>query len=167
MRNIRVEFTIMSNVTMLIYLLFQTSIISYYRNATFVKNNVVNLASIAILTSNFVVWFNNMVSSIHVFDMYANTSIPRYSNESFFFRISSIQTELGSKVRPFLLPPRLDFCILASSFIISFWRWPIEREQESTEYNINLFDNYITTSTERRNQVVGPNVFVTKFLRSY
>ena len=34
---------------------------------------------------------------------------------------------------------------------------------ESTEYNINLFDNYITTSTERRNQVAGPHVFVTIF----
>ena len=105
---------------MLIFLLIQTGFISYYRNATFVKNNVVNIASIVILTANFVVWFNNMVSSINVFDMYANTSIPKYSNESYFFRISFIQTELNSKVRPFLLPPRLDFYILASILIISF-----------------------------------------------
>ena len=34
---------------------------------------------------------------------------------------------------------------------------------ESTEYNVNLFDNYITTSTKRRNQVAGPHVFVTIF----
>ena len=98
MRNIRVDFTIISNVTMLIFLLIQTSFISYYRKAKFVKNNVVNIASIVILPANFVVWFNNMVSSINVFDMYANTSIPKYSNESYFFRISSIQTELDSKV---------------------------------------------------------------------
>ena len=50
-RNIRVEFTNMCNVIMLIFLLIQPSIISYYRNATFVKNNVVNIASIVILTA--------------------------------------------------------------------------------------------------------------------
>ena len=163
LRNIRVVFTMMSNVTMLMFLLIQTSFISYYRNATFVKNAVVNIASIVILTANFVVWFNTVVSSINVFDMYANITIPRYSNESYCFRTSSIQTELGSKVRPFLLPPRLEFCILASSFIISFWRWPIEREQENTEYTINMSNNYIRTSTERHNQVIGPHVFVTIF----
>ena len=50
-RNIRVEFTNMCNVIMLIFLLIQTSFISYYRNATFVKNNVVNIDSIVILTA--------------------------------------------------------------------------------------------------------------------
>ena len=159
----QVVFTLMSNVTMLIFLLIQTSFISYYRNATFVKNNVVNIASIVILSTNFAIWFNTLVSSINVFDMYVNTTIPRYSNESYCFRTSSIQTELGSKVRPFLLPPRLEFCILASSFIISFWRLPIEPVIEYPDNSINREDYCQTTSTHRRHQLVGAHIFATVF----
>ena len=96
------------------------------------------------------------VSSINVFDMYANTTVQRYSNESYCFHTSYIRA-LGMKLSPYLLPPIVEFCILASCFIISFWRWPIECKDVYTENNIN--NAYEYQGTRSHNETLGPHVF--------
>ena len=158
---VRGAISVLSTITLLVYLLLQISFITYYRNSTFVQNIVVNISIIGVLVANFVVWFNTIMSSISVFDINANTTIPKGSNESYCFQTSSIQLELGNKLRPFLLPPRLEFCILASSFIISFWTRPLERQQVNTiDQSINSANDYQRASLKIRHQIHGPHVFV-------
>ena len=159
----RVVFSFLSNIILLLFLLIQTGFITYYRNSTFSQVTIVNIASIVILVANIAVWFNTMLSSINVFDLQTNDTIPRYSNESYCFTTSSIQLELGNKLRPFLLPPRLEFCILASSFIISFWRWPLECEQVEIDNSINRANNYYQPYTQSHHGVIGPHVLATMF----
>ena len=156
-RNVQGMFSIFSSFTLMLFLLIQTSFITYYRNTTFVQDSIVSTATILILAANFAVWFNTLVSSINVFDMYANTTVQRYSNESYCFHTSSIQRTLGMKLSPYLLPPRLEFCILASTFIISFWRWPIERRDVYIENNINSAYEYHVTRSHY--ETIGPHVF--------
>jgi hypothetical protein len=38
------------------------------------------------------------------------------------FRTSEIERKLGSQISPILLPPQLEFCILASTLIMSLWK---------------------------------------------
>ena len=156
-RNVQGMLSIFSSITLMLFLLIQTSFITYYRNSTFVQDFIVSTATIIILVANFAVWFNSLVSSINVFDMYANITIPGYNNESYCFRTSSIQRGLGMKLTPYLLPPRLEFCILASSFIVSFWRWPIERQDVNIENSLNSAYDYHVT----RYITIGPHVFAT------
>ena len=158
---VREAISVLSNITLLIYLHLQLSFITYYRNSTFVQNIVVNISSIAVLVANFAIWFNSVMSSINVLDINANTTIPKYGNESYCYQTSSIQIELGNKLRPFLLPPRSEFCILASIFIISFWTWPLESQQENNIYqNINSANDDHRASLEIRHQIIGPHVFI-------
>ena len=67
---------ILSNIIILLFLLIQTGFINYHTNSTFLQVTIVNIASIVILEANIAVWFNTMVSSINVFDLQANTTIP-------------------------------------------------------------------------------------------
>lgn len=165
LRSVRVVFSLLSNIILLLYLLVQTSFISYYRDSPFVHDSVVNIASILIIATNFALWFNTMVSSINVFDLYNNKTVPQYSNESYCFRTSSIQVELSRRITPYLSQLRMEFCILASSFIISFWRWPMELNQDSAEDNNRIAqakrDKYQIISNHRPHAVKGPYVFIT------
>lgn len=162
LRSERVVLSFLSNVIMLLFLLVQTSFISYFRNSLFVHDSIVNIASIMILAANFALWFNTMVSNINVFDLSKNATVPQYSNESYCFRTSRIQRELSRKVTPYLLPPRLEFCILASSFIIAFWRWPVESDEETFDNEVarGERDEYQILSPHNRNDVKGPHIFI-------
>ena len=63
-RNVQGMFSIFSSFTLMLFLLIQTSFITYYRNTTFVQDSIVSTATILILAANFAVWFNTLVSSI-------------------------------------------------------------------------------------------------------
>ena len=63
----------------------------------------------------------------------------------------------------FSLPPRLEFCVRALSFIISFWRLPLECEQVDIDNSINMANNDYQSYTQSHHGVIEPHVFTTMF----
>jgi hypothetical protein len=111
LRSVHVIISMMSNTILLLYIIIQMGFISYYQNRSFSRDHLVNFACIFILTANFAIWYNGVVSNIYVFGMIGNNTVPRYSNESYCFRTSEIQQNLVTKVTPYLFPFRMEFCI--------------------------------------------------------
>lgn len=124
--SMRAIFSVISNIILFLFIIIQLSFITYYKNSMIIQSMIVSLASAFILVANFVMWYNTMVSNIHVFEMMGNTTITRYSNESYCFRTSNIQLRLVRTLSPYLLPLRMEFCILSSSFIVCHWRCPVD-----------------------------------------
>ncbi|XP_062596824.1 uncharacterized protein LOC134258313 [Saccostrea cucullata] len=163
LRTAEMILSMMSNVILLLFLLIELSFISYYQSKTIIKNFLVNISSIFILVANFVIWFNIVISNISVFQL-ANNTVPRYSNESYCFRTSNIQHGLAEQLSPILLPMRMEFCILGSSFIISFLGLPFDSatNDSNSQRNQNLKEtiNYTLDLHERKLHQMGRNICV-------
>ncbi|XP_062596822.1 uncharacterized protein LOC134258310 [Saccostrea cucullata] len=142
--------SLLSNFAFMCFLIIQLSIIAYYRRNAFRNTLSHSIAVVFILTANFAIWFNTTVSTINVFEMMENKTVPRYSNESFCFRTSKIQVELERKIEQFLTPARMEFCILASSFIISLWTLPDVNRKDNMQDKDGDLNNSLAFDIQSR-----------------
>lgn len=113
----------LSSSVLVLFIILQMGAITYFRNHYFNKSVQINFAVVFISLANFGLWFNSVVSNLN--DTYTtNPNISHmiiFKNATSCYFDSKIQHALNSKLTPFLLPTRMEFFILASSFFISFW----------------------------------------------
>jgi hypothetical protein len=153
-------FSVISNINLVMFIIIQLGFITYYKNTMIVQSATVNFTTTFILVANFVMWLNTMVSNIHVFELMRNTTVPRYSNESYCFRTSNIQLKLVRKLLPFLLPPRMEFCILSSSFIVYHWRCPVNdsRNKDNNHGYEDLSQSGVCQESSSRRHIDGRHI---------
>ncbi|XP_062609913.1 uncharacterized protein LOC134271719 [Saccostrea cucullata] len=162
-KSVEATFSLLSSIILILFLLIQLSFISYYRGIRFIQTTIVNFSCIFILVANFVIWFNTFISDINVFH-HGNDTVPRYSNASYCFRTSKIQKGLAKHVTSFLIPKRMEFCILASSFIFWFLRWSSDETNEKLNYYTNKhFRGGSTSVTEEGRHIIGQHIFAGAF----
>lgn len=115
---------LVSTSVFILFIILQMGTITYFRNHYFNKSVHINFAVVFISLTNFAVWFNSVVSNLnnsYHTDPNATSNMNTFKNESHCYFSSDIQINLNQKLLPFLLPIRMEFFILASSFVISFW----------------------------------------------
>ncbi|XP_062594095.1 uncharacterized protein LOC134255578 [Saccostrea cucullata] len=126
--------SIFSTVLFICFIVLQMGTITYYRNYHFRKSTRINFAIVFLSLANFAVWLNSVVSNLN--GIYATnpnetTHMKIFKNESECFFSSKINKGLAQKLIPFfLLPTQVEFFILASSFVLSFWHSSSEQRTE-------------------------------------
>lgn len=113
----------LSSSVLVLFIILQMGAITYFRNHYFNKSVQINFAVVFISLANFGLWFNSVVSNLNnTYTTNPNTSnLIVFKNETGCYFSSKIQQNLNHLLTPFLLPTRMEFFILASSFFISFW----------------------------------------------
>ncbi|XP_061162575.1 uncharacterized protein LOC133171789 [Saccostrea echinata] len=142
---------IISTLMFIFFIILQIGTITYFRNYHFKKSTQVNFAIVFLSLANFAVWFNSVVSSLngtYSTNPNATVNMSTFQKETECFFSSKIQTELAQKLLPFLLPARMEFFILASSFILSFWH--SSSEQQQCEIHFDLEE----TGTEESQEIL-------------
>ncbi|XP_056016426.1 uncharacterized protein LOC125675125 [Ostrea edulis] len=168
LRGVHVTFLLTSNIILLLFLIIQITFVSYFQHTctSFTRGYIINFASMFVLVANFVIWYSVVVSKSTSLGMMKNDAESNQSNETYCFLTSKIQQKLSLNMTPYLFPSRMEFCILASSFIITLRRWPMDyvrNEGSYTDYQVlheNIDDRNVP-SPEKRNHINGPHIFAT------
>lgn len=103
-----------------LYILFtvcQVVLLTYNKRSILKATIHLHFSIAYILAVNFVLWYS---STMHTLFATGNKTTG-FSNIS-CFHSSDIQNKLGKQVSPILLPPQIEFYILASTLLLSLWQ---------------------------------------------
>ncbi|XP_061197137.1 uncharacterized protein LOC133205354 [Saccostrea echinata] len=131
--------SVLSTFMFICFIILQMGTITYFRNYHFKKSTQINFVIVFLSLANFAVWLNSVVSSLNgIYATNPNETVhmKTFKNESECFFSSKIQKDLALKLLPFLLPTQMEFFILASSFVLSFWHSSTEQECWITEIDL-------------------------------
>ena len=83
--------------------------------------------------------------------------------ESYCFITSSIQLELGNKLRPFFVTTQIGILCPSFEFYHFFLEIILECEKADIDNSINMANNDYQSYTQSHHGVIGPHVFATMF----
>ncbi|XP_062577892.1 uncharacterized protein LOC134239754 [Saccostrea cucullata] len=110
------SFLFFSNLIYFLFIVSQIVLLTYYKRTQLKSSFHLHFSIVCIISANFSLWYS---STIH--NMFANGNSTGVYNNS-CFHASEIQRTLGRKVSSMLLPPQLEFCILASALLLTLWQ---------------------------------------------
>ncbi|XP_052711134.1 uncharacterized protein LOC128185589 [Crassostrea angulata] len=103
-----------------LYILFtvcQVVLLTYNKRSILKATIQFHFSIVCILAVNFALWYS---STMHTLFATGNKTTGFFNRSC--FHSSDIQNKLGNQVSPILLPPQIEFYILASTLLISLWQ---------------------------------------------
>uniref|UniRef100_A0A8W8J0V6 Otopetrin-2 n=1 Tax=Magallana gigas TaxID=29159 RepID=A0A8W8J0V6_MAGGI len=119
-------FRLLVNLLFILFTVFQMVLLTYNKRSILRATIQFHFSIVCILAVNFALWYSSTVHTLFV-----NGNETEFSNVS-CFHSSEIQKRLGSKISLILLPPQMEFYILASTLLIALWRNSIRYESTIT-----------------------------------
>ncbi|XP_062577893.1 uncharacterized protein LOC134239755 [Saccostrea cucullata] len=138
-------FLIFSNIIYLVFLILQTVLLTYNKEAQFQSTFFLHFSIASILAANFSIWYSSTINN-----MFAQGNTTHFQNRS-CFHASEIQKLLGRNLSIMLLPPQLEFCILASTLLVSLWQNASKLQSlgQSSAFSEIHSDNNTTFNTRK------------------
>lgn len=143
------SFMIFVNIIYVMFTIFQMTFITYNRNEQLQRMYHLRVSCVFILLANFSIWYSSTVNN-----MFANGYVTEERNRSCFHN-SEIERKLGSRISPILLPPQLEFCILASTLLMSLWENPKESQTSRNTFAFDTADHTQPQSTLPQNESIA------------